>query len=620
MYTKVTDRPREKSVNISATTLLEGFVKRNADSTEFTEYEKKYYYFFYEQIIARGLNPEEDGYKILMCVLRRLFLEENQSQDLNSSLQVFILGLMQARIDRQKDLLKIMLGLLTPFYQNEVINVILNYEASHHSDTFIRDQSLGGQLATVVSEIDNHYFSHLDATLGLQSLVEQNLCLFKNGLNEKLIDELNQTMKNLLFAITNSVNAVPSLIKIMCTNIVKVSSSEEEIVSRLACFFITRYLGGLILKRNEEVFAKTSTGELISSCIRTYVLKFLQSLATTIEPDKLKNLDAALTMALTRENRQRLVIFLKSLADYELVVTEPNQLSINCDWNKLKRMEVDVNFKARFYTICSLYQQGNSAQLASPQKAPSIDKITTPRKTLLKRSSSHSASGAFKAQSVIAMINTDFLKGIYILDFMNELSLSLKRNKECHENVILFEDLYGLCMDFTMYHLLKLCKQPRPSGQEVQKGVWSPRTSLNVDHQDVQLNKTKILSNLDLYLTYLSREGQIKLGLTFLLSYISLVSIKDLSGQVYKKLLASLMETAFVIESESNGKVFDKLIYTVNEWVNVSTERAKIVESNRMILGEILLHDNLEIDAFSKLSFKELELNLHAKVCIGVEN
>ncbi len=565
--------------------------------SEFSDEIKKCYYYFFEQVIALGLGPEEQGYRVLLNVVRRLILfpEENDQYLLNVNLEEFIMGMSYARLDRQREILKVVLGLLPPYYQSQVINIILRLENSDHSDTFARDQTLAGQLAFAISEMEGNYTVYLNDALELQKLVEQHLNIFKEGLNAQVSEELVRRMRIVLETIVSSIDSVPLLIKIMCHNIMEVSDNENEAISRISGFFINRYLGGRIVRRNEAIFAKNSTGELISTCIRTYILKFLQSLATKVESDKLMIVEGPLSETLTHENRAKLADFLKILSQVRLEKEEPSQLHSSVDWVKLSRMEQDLSFKARYYTIVSLFQQ--------LKEVPSPQKISTPRLSIkLRRSLSHTDTKSPRSRDQNSSIPTEPLKGLALLDLLNELYLYVKSNKNNDNVVCLYEDTYFLSMDFISCYLIKLCRLPKVAADDVQRIVWSPRVNRSVSPLMSDNDRVIILTNIDLYLKHITRTNCTQLGITYLLYHINQMKTHERYGAIYKKLCESLVETSFVNDNDTKIRIFEKLINSVYDWINGNTEKSKEIETKSKLLGELLLKEKLTIDDFSKIT------------------
>jgi len=565
---------------------------------------KKCYHYFYEQLIARGLGPDEQGYRLLMSITRRVVLypNENDQSILNGNLEEFVWGLSNAPVESQKDLLKILLGLLPPHYQSQVINFILSYENRDRPDTFARDDSFGGQLAMAVTEMEGNYQPYLDELTELQKLVERHLDEFKKELKADTLEKLIQCMNGMLETMTTSVDVVPPLIKSVCKNIAQVSPTEDVGFHRIAGFFINRYLGGVISKRNEALFSKTGTGELVSTSIRKYMLKFLQSLATTTEPEKLAHLRSPFVETVTNENREKLAVFLKMLCQGNLEKEEPTKLNINCDWEKLSRMECDFEFRARYYTIYSSFHQVKTAQSQSPRISRPVNKGALRGKhgsLLPKRSSSPDMNLIFNNQ--FGTNPTDPIKGLLIIELMNEIFTDTNH----------YHDAYGLCADFIFYHLEKLCRQPTSTAEDAQrKSLWSPRASFH-DVPDNQENRQIILSNVGSYLTYIKHIGQIQLGITYLLFQMSRVDTKESNGAIYERLYGSLIEVAFIRGKETVTKTFEDLVNCMNRWIKRHPERQKDVDAKATLLGELLISKDLTTEAFKSLFLQKIELSVY---------
>lgn len=609
----------------------------------FSDEIKKCYFYFYEQLIAQGLAPDEPGYLLLMNITRRVVLssDENNHSILNGNLEEFFRGLSHARLELQKDLLKIILGLLPPHQQSQVVNIILADENRNNTDIFARESSLGGQLARAVTDMEGYYQPYLDELLELQKLVEQHVDEFKEGLKPDTLEKLIQRMNGALETITTSVDVVSPLIKIVCKNIAEVSPSEDVGIHRIAGFFINRYLGGLLVKRNEALFSKSDMGELVRTSIIRYMLKFLQSLATTTESGKLEHLDSPFVETLTNGNRKKLVVFLKVLCRVDLVKKEAVKLQGKFDWQDLTRLEVNVAFLARYYTNYSLLHQfsfaqspklaspkrgsprlgsrrgswkGSPRQLISPPESPKQKKRSenvgtnvqswSPR---FKRTSSFTDSKLLWIQKQIEMNTTDPLKGTSILELMNELFEYINHNEDNDSIIRLYNDAYDLCMDFIFYHLEKSCRQLKLNSEGVDKNIWSSRSSSQDDPDKQENDREIILSNIDAYLTYITRVGQIRFGITYLVYHMSQANTQESNGPIYRRLYLSLMKVAFIKENEKNSESFENLVSCMNHWIAGHPDMQN-VSTQATLLGDLLIEKPLNVEAFATLFQQEIKL------------
>jgi len=328
---------------------------------EFSNEIKKCHYHFFEQIVTQGIGPGQQGYQILEHILRRiLLLTECDSEDtLFCNITEFVGGLISAPVESQKNLLMVVLRLLPQNFQDQFIFTIFVFEHRNNGQAFLHYNSLGGKLILAVAEMESQYQPYLSVFLKFQKMVEGHIDEFEGELKEETLKALVQLLNETLSAIITSAHEVPQLVKIVCKNINDVSIDEIEAVKRIAGFFMYRYLGGLIVRRNEFIDSNSGIGNLIIQSNRIYILKFLQRLGTTYELGKREDLDSPLIDVLTEENLEKLTVFLKSLCDVKLEREEPFifQADSIIDIQELIRLEANLTFMVKYYAICSLFQE-----------------------------------------------------------------------------------------------------------------------------------------------------------------------------------------------------------------------------------------------------------------------
>lgn len=264
---------------------------------EFTQERKKSYYHFFKQIVDLGIQPDQEGYRLLSNILRRILLlpEENfpkeDSEDvLFYDMSEFVSGLTNAPVELQKDILVIILRILPPFFQNQFINSLLSFENHDSSQTFMCDYSLGEQLIRAVTEIERKNEYDINIISKLQKIVENHLDEFENKVKERTSKELIQLLNDMLTAIMSSAHEIPQLEKIVCINIAKVST-EEKRICRITGLFINQYVGGLMAKKSEVISASSRTLPFLSGLASRHLAAVIPNRARFVRQPHLHRLE-----------------------------------------------------------------------------------------------------------------------------------------------------------------------------------------------------------------------------------------------------------------------------------------------------------------------------------------
>jgi len=141
------------------------------------------------------------------------------------------------------------------------------------------------------------------------------------------------------------------------------------------------------------------------------------------------------------------------------------------------------------------------------------------------------------AKSWVRNKNVHLLPGGSALTLITELFNCADRNNGDAKTNFLLNEVYDLCMEYVLYNLIRLCQQDDFITEEARMETRPlSRLVFHTNVGKIELAKNTIISNMDSYLTLIKHTCQNRLGMTYLVCFLSKARIEGRYVAIYDQL------------------------------------------------------------------------------------